>query len=148
MATGSTENMYLYYDGPNGEVCLGEMHKLLGNTGELKYINTQQPTASTPTVLVDCVPWPKDYTMEQDARRFSIRIQRGTCEDCMDTLSLPSTAGVLPEALLVAGEWNWPMENTSIVSAYTNFPKWSQDPSNTAYWDWYKRALSGTIVSH
>jgi hypothetical protein len=149
MAVGSTENMYLYYDGPNGEVCLGEMHKLLGNTGsDLKYINTQQSTISTPTVLVDCVPWPKDYSMEQDARRFSIRVQRGTCEDCADTLSLPSTPGELPEALLVAGEWNWPTEKTFIGSAYSFFPKWSQDPSNTTYWEWYKSSLWGTTVSH
>lgn len=148
MAAGSTENMYLYYDGPNGEVCLGEMHKLLGNTGENKCINTLQPTASTPSVLVDCVPWPKDYSMEQDARRFSIRVKRGTCEDCEDILSLPSTPGELPEALLVAGNWNWPMEKRSIVSAYPFFPRWSQDPYNTAYWDWYKNALSGTAVSH
>lgn len=148
MATGSTENMYLYYDGPNGEICLGEMHKLLGNTGDLNCINTQQSIISTSPVLVDCVPWPKDYSMEQDARRFSIRVQRGTCEDCTDTLSLPSTPGKLPEALLVAGEWNWPMENTSIVSAYTYFSQWSQDPSSTAYWEWYKNAISGTTVSH
>lgn len=148
MAAGSTEKMYLYFDGPNGEVCLGEIHELLGNTGEHKCINTLQSTMTTQAVMVDCVPWPKDYSMEQDARRFSIRIQRGTCEDCADTLSLPSTPGELPEALLVAGEWNWPMEKKSIVSAYPFFPKWSQDPSNTDYWDWYKSALSGTAVSH
>lgn len=148
MAVGSTERVYLYYDGPNGEVNLGELHELFGNTTTLRHINTEQPMITSPVVPVECVPWPKNYTMEQDARRFSVRVQRGTCEDCTDTLSLPTVPGELPEALLVAGEWKWPMENRSIISAYTYFPYWSQNPSNIPYWDWYKNGIMGTYVSY
>ena len=148
MAVGSTERMYLYYDGPNGEVNLGELHEFFGNTSTLRNINTEQSMLTSPVVPIDCVPWPRDYTMEQDARRFSIRVQRGTCEDCTDTLSLPSVPGELPEALLVAGEWKWPMESRSIISVYTYFPYWSQNPSNISYWDWYKNGIMGTYVSY
>lgn len=148
MAVGSTDRMYLYFDGPDGEVNLGELHEVFGNTGTLKRINTEQSTISNQVVPLDCVPWPKGYTMEQDARRFSIRIQRGTCEDCMDTLSLPSAPGELPEALLAAGEWKWPVEKTSIVAAYPYFSNWSQDPNSLSYWNWYKNGNPGTYVSY
>ena len=148
MAVGATEQMYLYYDGPAGEVCLGEMHELMGNANTSVYINTQQSNISTAVVPLDCVPWPKTYTMDQDARRFSIRVKRGTCEDCADTLSLPSTPGKLPEALLVAGEWNWPKEGVSIVSAYPYFSTWSHDPTLISSWEWYKNANINTSVSY
>lgn len=148
MAVGSTDRMYLYFDGPDGEVNLGELHEVFGNTGTLKRINTEQSTISNQVVSLDCVPWPKGYTMEQDARRFSIRIQRGTCEDCVDTLSLPSVPGELPEALLAAGEWKWPVEKTSIVKAYPYFSNWSQDPNNLSYWNWYKTGNPGSYVSY
>ncbi len=148
MAVGSTDRMYLYFDGPDGEVNLGELHEAFGNSGTMKCINTEQQNITNPVVPMDCVPWPKGYSMEQDARRFSIRIQRGTCEDCMDTLSLPSVPGELPEALLAAGEWKWPVEKKSIVTAYPYFPNWSQDPNNLSYWHWYKSGTPGAIVSY
>lgn len=148
MAVGSTDRMYLYYDGPDGEINLGELHQAFGNSGTYKRINTEQSMITNPVVSLDCVPWPKGYTMEQDARRFSIRIQRGTCEDCTDTLSLATAPGELPEALLVAGEWKWPVEKTSIVSAYSYFSNWSQDPSTLSYWNWYKNGNPGTYVSY
>lgn len=148
MAVGSTDQMYLYYDGPDGEICFGELHELFGRPNDLQPINTRQEMISTPVVSLDCVPWPRNYTMEQDARRFSIRVKRGTCEDCEDTISLPWTPGELPEALLVAGEWKWPIESVSIISAYPFFPNWSQDPSRISYWDWYKNPNPETFVSY
>ena len=147
MAAGSTSRMYLHYDGPNGDENLGEIHELLGSKKSETLINTQSVVANTPFAQIDCVPWPKGYTMGQDAKRFYIEIQRGTCEDCTDLITLANEPGQLPEALLVAGEWHWPMEGVNINSAYTEFPKWAQDVTRTRFWEWYQTSEYNKSVS-
>lgn len=137
MAAGSNSRMYLHYDGPDGDVNMGEIHDLMGKSSDT-FVNTKGPLASTPFTEVDCVPWPKGYTMSNDAQRFYIEIQRGTCEDCTDIITLAQEPGRMPEALLVAGEWQWPMEGTHIFDAYEDFPQWSKDVTRTRFWEWYK----------
>ena len=138
MAAGSTARMYLHYDGPDGDQNLGEIHELLGSRNSQTYINTQGAIASTPFAMIDCVPWPKGYTMANDAQRFYIEIQRGTCTDCTDVITLAQEPGKMPEALLVAGEWQWPMEGVHIKNAYTDFYRWARDVTRTRFWEWYQ----------
>ena len=145
MAAGSPAKMYLHYVGPDGDVCLGEMHELLGG-GD--YINTQQAVAQTPFVNVGTVKWPNTYNMKKDAGRFYVEVKRGTCKDCSDILSLADTDGQMPEALLVAGEWKWPMEGVSITKAYPQFGKWAKDNTATDWWKWYQNAENNTAVSY
>lgn len=146
MAAGSTARMYLHYDGPDGDVNMGEVHDLLGSKNSDVYINTQRALAGTPFTLVDCVPWPKDYTMANDASRFYIEIQRGTCTDCTDIITLAQEPGQMPEALLVAGEWQWPMEGEHIFDAYSNFSGWAKDETRTRFWEWYKLTENNPLV--
>lgn len=146
-AAGSPARMYLHYDGPDGDVNMGEIHELLSRNVGSK-VNTTSYVPQTLFVEVDCVPWPKGYTMGQDAKRFWIEIQRGTCEDCTDAITLAMEPGQMPEALLVAGEWQWPMEGVHIFSAYNSFPNWAKDVSKTGYWGWYSSAKAGTVVTY
>lgn len=147
-AAGSPARMYLHYDAPDGtDMVLGEMHEMLGGWVGSR-INTNASVAGTPFVEVDCVPWPKDFTMANDAKRFWIEIQRGTCEDCTDMITLAETPGQIPQALLVAGEWKWPMEGVHIFSAYNSFPNWAKDVTKTGYWGWYSSPKAGTAVSY
>lgn len=146
-AVGSASRMYLHYDGPDGDVNLGEIHEILGGQPGMK-INTSTSVAQIPFVQVACVPWPKDFTMAQDAKRFWIEIQRGDCADCTDAITLAEEPGQLPEALLVAGEWKWPMEGVHIFSAYNSFPNWAKDVSKTTYWNWYSKPKADTVVSY
>ena len=146
MAAGSTSRMYLHYDGPEGDVNLGEMHELMG--GNVDCINTKSSLATTTFAELGTVPWPKDYTMVKDAKRFYIEIQRGTCSDCTDVISLPETLGTMPEAILIAGEWHWPMEGVHIISSYSAFPEWAKDVAIKRYWEWYKSPNEGTFVSY
>ena len=148
MAAGSDVRMYLHYDGPDGDVNIGEMHELLDSKNSQTYINTQRALAGTPFVEVDCVPWPKDYTMANDAKRFYIEIQRGTCTDCTDVITLAQEPGKMPEALLVAGEWQWPKEGVHIFNAYSEFPRWAQDETRTRFWEWYKSSELNSIVAY
>lgn len=148
MAAGSDNLMYLVYDGPEGLVNFGEVHSLLGSASNLRPINTTQSQISNPFVELDCVPWPKSYTMEKDAERFHILIKRGTCADCTDTLALPSTPGLLPKAALIAGEWKWPLEGVSIIEAYPSFRNWAADPTRTSFWNWHRSPAANTFVSY
>ena len=146
-AAGSDARMYLHYDGPDGDVNMGEIHELLNSKKGVR-VNTERALAGTPFVQIDCVPWPKDYTMAEDAKRFYIEIQRGTCNDCSDVITLAYEPGQMPEAVLIAGEWQWPMEGIHISTAYPNFPKWAQDETRTRFWEWYKTPEVNTYVSY
>jgi hypothetical protein len=146
MAAGSTSRMYLHYDGPDGDVNFGEIHELMKS--KLDYINTKSSLAGTPFVELDCVPWPKGYTMAKDAKRFYIEIQRGSCDDCSDVITLPEEPGKMPEAILVAGEWQWPKEGVHIMNAYDKFHGWAEDVTQMPLWDWYKSAANNSSVSY
>lgn len=147
MAAGSTDKMYLHYDGPDGDVNLGEIHELLGGNSN-NTINTSSAMPTAPFVQVDCVPWSRDYDIQQDARRFYIEVKRGTCTDCSDILQLPKEPGQLPQAVLVADEWKWPREGVSINTAYKTFANWCKDITKTAYWSWYTYPNSNSCVNY
>lgn len=147
MAAGSTSRMYLHYDGPNGDENLGEIHELLGRTADTK-INTTTSIPQTPFAEIGNVKWLKKYTMENDAQRFYIEVKRGTCTDCSDVITLAQEPGQMPEALLVAGEWKWPMEGINITKAYDTFADWSKDITRVDYWNWYLSPKSSTCVSY
>jgi hypothetical protein len=54
----------------------------------------------------------------------------------------------MPEALLVAGEWHWPIEGKQLFSTYDDFSKWARDVTRTGVWDWYKTSTNYTSVSY
>lgn len=145
MAAGSPAKMYLHYDGPDGDINLGEIHELLGGSAGTT-INTTNSIAETAAAQVTCVTWPKDYCMKEDAHRFYIEVQRGTCKDCSDVITLPEEPGQMPEAILIAGEWKWPMEGIHINTVYPSFSNWCKDVTNQNYWDWYAQPLNGKVV--
>ena len=147
MAAGCTQRMYLHYNGPSGDVNLGEIHQLLGGTPE-KTINTANTLAGVAFAEVANVAWPKEYNMNNDAQRFYIEVQRGDCTDCSDVITLADKPGVMPEALLVAGDWHWPMEGTHIFSAYRVFPLWAKDCTKLNYWNWYTSSQYGKVVTY
>lgn len=147
MAAGSTAKMFLHYDGPDGDQNLGELHSLLGGNSNT-VINTTSVIPQTRFVDVAEVAWPEGYTMEQDARRFYIEIQRGTCSDCSDVITLAEEPGKTPEALLVAGEWKWPLEGINIANAYPSFAGWSRDVTQLKFWNWYANPKTDTCVSY
>lgn len=146
MACGTQHEMWLHYDGPEGDVCLGEMHQLLGMpTTEM--VNTKSTVPSTVFKQVATVSWPRHYSPATDARRFYIEVKRGECTDCSHIITLPERPGELPEALLVAGLWKWPLEGRHIAEAYTAFPSWAKDATRTNYWVWYSLPQKGLCVS-
>ena len=146
LAVGSTAKMYLHYDGPDGDQNLGEIHELMGQKSTTK-INTTAAYATVPFANLGDVKWPSAYTMAEDARRFYIEIIRGTCEDCGERLMLPNEPGVMPQAILIAGSWRWPMEGKHICDVYRYFPFWAMDFTNTTFWDWHTKPQANSYVS-
>ena len=147
MAAGSTEKMYLHYDGPDGDQNLGEIHELFRQKDMTK-VNTMTSFATVPFVELGNVAWPKSYTIADDARRFYIEVQRGTCKNCGELLTLPHEPGVMPQAILVAGSWHWPKEGVDINTAYNLFSPWAMDMTNLSYWHWHTSPHSDTTVSY
>lgn len=147
MAAGSTSRMYLHYEGPEGDTNLGEIHELLGGRSNTA-INTTTSVAQTPFAKVGKVKWFKEYTVQNDARRFYIEVRRGTCSNCGDVITLAEEPGRTPEALLVAGLWKWPMEGVHITKAYDTFANWGKDVTHTTYWNWYANPKANTTVSY
>ncbi|MDY3063128.1 MAG: LruC domain-containing protein [Bacteroidaceae bacterium] len=147
MAVGSTAKMYLHYDGPDGDQNLGEIHQLFGRSSNTK-INTLSTNASISFVEIENVKWPRNYTIAEDAKRFYIEVQRGTCQDCSDLLTLPSQPGVTPQAILVSGSWRWPLEGNNISSVYNYFSPWATDITNTYNWGWHTSPQPNTFVNY
>lgn len=143
-AAGSEQPIYLYYDGPNGDTQLCEVHEALGGG---KYINTTSSIAIVQPKHVATVDWPTEYSIANDAKRFYCQIKRGTCKECKDIISLNDNSGEMPQAILVAGNWNWPKEGINIVSVYNSFPDWSKDATKMTFWNWYSYPQADTFVN-
>ncbi len=149
MACGTEDRMYLHYDGPDGDVVIGEMHALLtGNSENLDKVNTLSGEMTVKGKDIADVPWLSEYTMANDARRFYIEVMRGDCMECTDVLRLPESPGVMPEAILVADYWNWPREGVKITDAYKDFKSWSEEVTQMDYWNWYTYPVEKTYVNH
>ena len=147
LAAGCTSRMFLHYEGPDGDVNLGEIHNLLEGATD-KTINTDNSFAGVDFVEIANVAWPMDYTVNTDAHRFFIEVQRGECTDCSDFITLNDLPGLMPQALLVAGDWHWPRENTHIFDAYSVFPLWAKDCTKLNYWSWYNASQYGKVVDY
>lgn len=149
MACGTEAKMYLHYDGPDGDINLGELHELLsGKKDYVGIINTQSGTATTAFKEIATVAWPKEYTIANDAQRFYIEVKRGDCTDCSDIITLPTQPGEMPKAILVAGEWQWPKEEVKITEAYPYFKRWATSVTNTLYWYWHTIPNSDKCVEY
>lgn len=145
-AAGSPYKMNLHYNGPEGDVDLGEVHQLFGEGAECS-INTLSSRTEIDEITVAHVPWPHSYTMQQDADRFYLTVQRGNCIGCDEMITFNSQPGLMPQAILVEGTWCWPKEQIPIFTTYSEFASWGKDYCKTAYWSWYSYPKSNTFVT-
>lgn len=145
MAAGTEEKMHLHYDGPEGDIDLGEIHDLLGKSS---FVNTLHSTVVVQPKDVATVAWPNGYTMYNDARRFYLTVQRGNCTNCEEVITFNDLPGQLPQAICIPDHWRWPMEGTSIYDVYSDFSQWARDFTRTSIWDWHTRPVDGKSVAN
>ncbi|WP_455663752.1 DUF4842 domain-containing protein [Phocaeicola sp.] len=133
LAAGGTLPAKILYGGKD----IGEIHGLLGGNDTSTMINTSNwGKAGNPiTITVGT-----DFTMSSsNMGGFSLKIGDGTA-----TITAPGQ-GEAPQMICVPGNWAWPTERTSIVSAYSKFGEWGANYGTSK--DWWEKP-TGSVIKH
>lgn len=143
LATGAQRKTELYFDG----TLLGEVHTLFGvdtNT----FVNTTSSTATRKAVTLESISWPEDATMETQRMKFSLKVynEDGTLDREFSMADLLNDRKS-PQALCVAGDWQWPKERVNVYTAYPLIGKWGVNFNNSEYSNWYAHPKENTVVT-
>ena len=133
-ATGGSLEAELHYEGPSGDIYFGSIHQYMP-----KLTNTNGKITQAPVLLGE-VSWPDGFTMPTDAYRFYITVKG-------ERINVNPTPGQAPKAICVQGDWQWPLENTSLVTAYSMLTKWATNINDASVRDWYKHPNKTQVVS-
>lgn len=106
LATGAQRKTKVYYN----DTLLGEVHHLFG-VDTKTMVNTISPTATKQAVTLDNIEWPEDATMEAQRMKFSLEVynEDGKIDRKFSMADLLNDKKS-PQALCVAGDWQWPKE--------------------------------------
>ena len=124
-ATGGQLEAELHYQGPTGDVNLGKVHDFM-----TKMTNTRD-AVTTPAVLLGEVEWPDGYTLPTHADRFYL-LANG------QKIAVNLEPGSVPKAVCVYGQWQWPREGVSLVSAYNMLTRWATNINDADAREWYR----------
>ena len=143
LATGAQRKTAVYFDG----TLLGEVHTLFGvdtNT----FVNTTSSTATRKAVTLESISWPEDATMETQRIKFSLKVynEDGTLDREFSMADLLNDRKS-PQALCVAGDWQWPKERVNVYTAYPLIGKWGVNFNNSEYSNWYAHPKENTVVT-
>ena len=143
LATGAQRKTEVYFDG----TLLGEVHTLFGvdtNT----FVNTTSSTATRKAVTLESISWPEDATMETQRMKFSLKVynEDGTLDREFSMADLLNDRKS-PQALCVAGDWQWPKERVNVYTAYPLIGKWGVNFNNSEYSNWYAHPKENTVVT-
>lgn len=133
LAAGGTLRSVVYYN--NMEV--GEIHEMLGGSSS-SMINTHSKGTPGDSKVIESV---SSFDIKANMGGFSIKISKTDGEN--DSQIYAPNKGGIPQMICVPGTWIWPTERTSIEGAYTDFPHWCGDASNTS---WINSAVEGKVV--
>lgn len=131
IATGALDQVYI--EGIEGSLVSGtelnnkEVHELFGVASSV-FVNTQP---SEPLIPVKSAVYQvsEQTTIPQFLSNIYIRnVTRGGNE-----IHVPKM-GDAPYALIVPGDFNYPIELTSIINAYTAFRTWANNANNYGAW--------------
>ena len=143
LATGAQRKTEVYFDG----TLLGEVHTLFGvDTNTL--VNTTSSTATRKAVTLESISWPEDATMETQRMKFSLKVynEDGTLDREFSMADLLNDRKS-PQALCVAGDWQWPKERVNVYTAYPLIGKWGVNFNNSEYSNWYAHPKENAVVT-
>ena len=143
LATGAQRKTEVYFDG----TLLGEVHTLFGvdtNT----FVNTTSSTATRKAVTLESISWPEDATMETQRMKFSLKVynEDGTLDREFSMADLLNDRKS-PQALCVAGDWQWPKERVNVYTAYPLIGKWGVNFNKEEYSNWYSQPKADAVVT-
>lgn len=151
LAAGCQYKTEFYY----GDTRLCEVHEAFGlkagDDGLYKMVNTGGDTQQAAVVDLGEVDWPEGYTMTDNGSLFhtvATVAKDGTEEkrsSAMDAYIGDSKD--VPTAICVAGDWQWPMETTSVFLAYPLIGEWGKNVAKKDFWNWYTQPRSEHIYT-
>ena len=147
LAAGGIYKTELYF----GSQKLCEVHEAFGQQvgveGVYSMVNTIGEKSNRSPIDLGEVDWPSDYTMSANGALFNTKV---TLTDGKQYTASPGTyigeSKDVPTAVCVAGDWEWPKEQTNIFEAYPLIGEWGKNVNSSDYWNWYTQPKSGNVV--
>lgn len=133
LAAGGTLRSVVCYN--NMEI--GEIHEMLGGSSS-SMINTHSKGTPGDSKVIENV---SSFEIKANMGGLSVKISKISGEN--DSQIYAPGKGDIPQMICVPGTWAWPTERTSIEGAYTDFPNWCGDASNTS---WINSVVEGKVV--
>ncbi len=133
--TGASYPLYVYY---KSTPLFGgrEVHKVLGAEG--KFINTGDPSNekfAVREVVTETINKPDDF----DPASFDIWIKSPE-----KNIHL-AEQGEDPHAIMVPGDWKWPLEWKPVTEAYPDFLGFASDSTHETNTDWYENCDESAV---
>lgn len=82
-----------------------------------------------------------DMTSAADLQKFSITVKK--TNEVSLTVGSANVKGKAPQALIIPGEWAWPVEQTNIKEAYPDFVNWVKNVTNN---NWYDNPVEENVI--
>lgn len=130
LAAGGSRTAYVYY----GAQKLGEIHDLLGASNITTLVNTRigEATGKADTITLNVSA---NFSLAaDDMGGFKVGVIQNASSPEYETEIAASGAGKAPQIICIPGDWKWPIERTSIVTAYPDFDGWMKDKETNTTW--------------
>lgn len=131
IAAGANDNVYIY--GINGN-CTGgtdlnekEVHALFGVSTDT-FVNTEKSAD-----VINSISATYEVSGSTTIPQFLSSIYIRNMSQGGNEIHVPNM-GDAPFALIIPGDFDYPIERTSIVNAYTTFRTWANNANNYAEW--------------
>ena len=143
LAAGAQRRTEVYYD----NTLLGEVHGLFG-VDTKTMVNTRGNTCEKEPILLDSINWPQDATVETQRMNFSLKVynEDGVLDREFSMTDLLNNKKS-PQALCIAGDWQWPKETINIYKAYPLIGEWGINFNSEEYSNWYAFPNVGTVIN-
>ena len=143
LAAGAQRRTEVYFN----NILLGEIHDLFG-VDTKTMVNTTGNTCEKEPILLDSINWPQDATVETQRMNFSLKVynEDGVLDREFSMTDLLNNKKS-PQALCIAGDWQWPKETINIYKAYPLIGEWGINFNSKEYSNWYAFPNVGTVIN-
>jgi len=143
VATGADDELFLYGTGIEG-FDGKEVHEIMGATTKgadgHRFVNTKK-NGTERAVVTKTITVSKDMTIPRYLR--NIYIYNYTMDR---DIKFPERTGQSPYAIIIPGDFDYPLEGTRIDAAYLGFGNWAQN-INVGI-DWYKSSTESKVYTN
>lgn len=129
VAAGATKNLRVYYN--NSLLFKGqEVHEAMGREpGEM--INTGGVRGTE--VIDKTIDWPERYSLKEQGNFYILDLKTNM------TVKLPAfddgfASGMVPYAILVPDDWDYPNEGQRVDEKYPDFVEWAEKANSNMNW--------------